>query len=701
VHTTRRKTIMGTKFSTLFRCLGAVALLALAAGLSPQPTFAQNVDKSVFQMEGDAAHTATICWLPIVNGGPAIATPVASGTNNTDGFGCPTINPAGAAATWSLISFNSEDDWASFVFSSGAFTVKGNSLFVPSFVTDAVNSQTDNTFLGTASKDTQDISQWTWNPHGTQDKDDIEHAFAGAYNVSGDTVIYAGMDRFANAGDSTAGFWFVQDSNFALCVGLHLAATGNGGTVANNNCTASGTFVGHHTDGDLLVVSDFSVGGAVSTINIFKWSGGASGSLALDLTRSPAPCDPLNGGNSLCGLVNNAFTQSVVTKGGKSTTVLTATNVGTGGWAFHDKGGFFQYQTGEFLEIAVDLNAIFGANVPCFSTFFSETRSSTSATASLSDLTTPVSFPLCSLSVSKSCTSSQLINGGPSVQYSFGGTVTNTGSGTIYNVTITDAPTATCPDCGPPTGATNLSITCTHCNDSGGVPGSGGTVSYTGTFTSPGVLGTGQTNKVQATASSNSSGTPQNVDGTVVSNDFSSCAPPIAPGLSVDKKCESCLQSAGSSGGLVVQVKEGVHVCNTGNDNITNLNVEDCRGTPGPAPGTPGALAFADSENDATCSIAFVNLGGATSLAAATGCNSSGQSCTTPTCETLTNNETPNISQCTQFDPSTSPPSGGNCSFSDMVYVHGSAAGFGAILQTNSTSCPLCPINTSCPPITF
>src|SRR5207245_10364698 len=66
------------------------------------------------------------------------------------------------------------------------------------------------------------------------------------------------------------------------------------------------TFAGHHTDGDLLIVSDFSQGGAVSTINIFKWQ---NGSLVLSATESPAPCDPVNDNNTFCGLVNNAFTQ--------------------------------------------------------------------------------------------------------------------------------------------------------------------------------------------------------------------------------------------------------------------------------------------------------------------------------------------------------------------------------------------------------
>jgi len=258
---------------------GVVALALFVFGLQPRAALAQSgVDNStatgVFQMEGDATRTATICWLAITSGGPAIAAPATTpGTNKTDSTtGCPTVNPAGGSATWPLITYGSTtDDWSSFIFSSGAFTSKAHSLFNPAFVTDSINSQTDNTFLGTSSKDTDDISAWTWNPHSVQGKDDIAHAYAGAYHLANsDLAIYAGMDRFANSGDATAGFWFVQDSTFALCVGPGLAATGNGGTVSNTSCTAAGTFVGHHFDGDILIVSDFSQGGAVSTINIFK-----------------------------------------------------------------------------------------------------------------------------------------------------------------------------------------------------------------------------------------------------------------------------------------------------------------------------------------------------------------------------------------------------------------------------------------------
>ncbi len=264
----QRGTVMSVRIR-VFIPLSMAGLLAAAA-------FAQSgVDNSastgVFQMEGDATRTATVCFLPIAAGGPATATVGSYPPGNTQ---CPTVGPSGSVAAWTPINFGaSTDDWSTFQFDAtlGRFTARGNSLFRPSFITDAKNSGSDNTFLGTSSKDVQDISSWSWTAHGTQDKDDIFHAFAAAYKLAnGDTAVYAGMDRFANSGDATAGFWFVQDSTFALCTGVGQSSTG-----PNAGCKASGTFLGKHFDGDLLLVSDFSVGGAVSTINVYEWRGGA------------------------------------------------------------------------------------------------------------------------------------------------------------------------------------------------------------------------------------------------------------------------------------------------------------------------------------------------------------------------------------------------------------------------------------------
>jgi hypothetical protein len=662
---------MRTNVSFTFRCLVTGFVLALAIGALPQAALAQSgVDNStstgVFQTEGDAQRTGTICWLSFANGGPAIATPGSTGggnPNKLDINGCPTVNPAGGAATWSLISYGSNtDDWSSFAFSGGVFTSKAHALFTPAFVTDATNSQTDNTFLGASSKDTQDISAWNWNPHGTQDKDDIAHSFAGAYRLANNhTALYAGMDRFANAGDSTAGFWFVQDSNFALCTGFHLAA-GLSGNVTNNSCTAAGTFVGHHFDGDLLVVSDFSVGGAVSTINVFVWQGG---NLVLDATRSPAPCDPATGNSTLCGLVNNAFTQVLNRKGSP---VLNATTVATGGWTFGDKGGFAAYQTGEFLEIAIDLNdpTLFPNGAPCFSTFFSETRSSTSVGAALSDLTIPVSFPLCSLNVSKTCTTAEIVNGNQ-VKYNFSGSVSNTGSSTLYAPVVYDTPPASI------VGTVTL-------NQPAGPINAGSSATYTGSFVSSTLL-TNEKNRVSAAASSNQSGTPLNVicgdnppTATGQCADWGSpCSPTITSGLTITKACKSCLVASG--GDVHVTVSEAFKVCNSGNTNVTGLTVRDCRGTISGAPGSQ------------TCSTGFVSILSNGSLGPGTPQN--------PTC-------TAQLSS--SYTPTGLPDANGN--YADQVIAQGTAAFVGTVFANNGVpvqaSCPVCPIQTDCstnPPV--
>src|SRR5262249_46817444 len=54
-------------------------------------------------------------------------------------------------------------------------------------------------------------------------------------------------------------------------------------------------------------------------------------------------------------------------------------------WPFIDKRGFTSPQAGEFLQAGVDLNALFGANVPRYVSFLAETRSSTSTNSTLSD----------------------------------------------------------------------------------------------------------------------------------------------------------------------------------------------------------------------------------------------------------------------------------------------------------------------------
>src|SRR5262249_20126832 len=117
-----------------------------------------------------------------------------------------------------------------------------------------------------------------------QAKDDITHAYAAMYidPSNGHTILYSGLDRFDNSGDATAGFWFFKNP-----VGL-----------STNNPTTSGSpFVGTHADGDILLVSDFTVGGSVSTVKVFRWTGDdATGSLVPVTTSTGTTFAVVNGG---------------------------------------------------------------------------------------------------------------------------------------------------------------------------------------------------------------------------------------------------------------------------------------------------------------------------------------------------------------------------------------------------------------------
>src|SRR5262249_15519704 len=151
------------------------------------------------------------------------------------------------------------------------------------------------------------------------------------------TIINFGADRFDNVGSTSMGFWFFQNP------------------ISKN---PNGAFSGLHTVGDIFIVADFS--STVGAISAYKWivPGGAPSSLHLGTTDS----------TNLTATVNTANTPS-------------------GGWPFKDKSNTTPantFATGEFFEGGVDLTALGLPND--LSQFVVETRSSTSLTATLSDL---------------------------------------------------------------------------------------------------------------------------------------------------------------------------------------------------------------------------------------------------------------------------------------------------------------------------
>jgi hypothetical protein len=254
-------------------------------------------------------------------------------------------------------------------------------------------------FTGGGSKDPQDINQWAWKDGagGLPDKDNLRHAFAARYSLAptdlngacpngtgtdnngdGDTddpgdvpfdttvkceVIYFGSDRFDNSGDAQQGFWFFQKP-------IGLGAVQSGGS----------PFTGLHETGDLLVISDFSNGGGTSTITVYRWDPSCSkagdtsddnftcgdANLAQLATSNSANCATALTNDAFCGLVN-----------------IIPINMP---WSFTDKSGTSANGAlnGEFFEAGVNLSKL-GLAGECFSSVGSETRSSTSTTATLKD----------------------------------------------------------------------------------------------------------------------------------------------------------------------------------------------------------------------------------------------------------------------------------------------------------------------------
>ncbi|MGH3119231.1 MAG: hypothetical protein ACRDQ2_19365, partial [Gaiellales bacterium] len=261
-------------------------------------------------------------------------------------------------------------------------------------------------FQGGGSKDDLDITQWLWKTGEPLDKDDITNAYAAAYvntkdtgdNNVGDLIIYYGLDRFSSNGSAQVGFWFLQDPNFGL------TDTPSGGGFQ---------FSGAHVDNDILVQSNFSQGGVIDRISVFKWQGGALVPVitAADcLGPPPSPFD-----DAACGTVNRQPEPAPWDYTPKA-------NEGTPG----------TFLTGAFFEGGLNISRLV-PDAGCFTSFLAETRTSTPFDARLKDFVTD-NFELCRITVDK--TGDTLGKIGDPADYTI--TITSESSITIYKDDISD-----------------------------------------------------------------------------------------------------------------------------------------------------------------------------------------------------------------------------------------------------------------------
>jgi hypothetical protein len=232
----------------------------------------------------------------------------------------------------------------------------------------------DRTTWATGSKDTQNINgggsgqSGTWQckrDNNLLDKNDIMNAYAVSYApTGGDEVLYFGLERNGNEGAASVGFWFLQDGTVD-CVGPE---TGGGAV----------QFDGNHRDGDLLVVSEFTNGGTVSTIKVFRWVGGINGCVDNPAPTSPGSCDgqPITtGGDCITGADPNDAACATVNNG-------TLTNIP---WLTAEKTtvGHTLFAN-EFFEGGVNLTDT-NLGDKCFNTFLASTRASQELGANLHD----------------------------------------------------------------------------------------------------------------------------------------------------------------------------------------------------------------------------------------------------------------------------------------------------------------------------
>ncbi len=253
------------------------------------------------------------------------------------------------------------------------------------FITDPVDNQTDPSFTGGSTKDDIDITSWLWKHAKVgQPKNDIVHAFAAAYtptsgDSAGDSIVYFGLDKFEADGDNFVGFWFLRGA---------VGPTGSGKAPGSH-------FSGAHSVGDVLVLADYTNGGAIATFSVYKWvaSGGDAGA-HLKKFATGVPCTGAPATDDACGATN------------KDTVAAP--------WPFDGRdGGPGEFPAGTFFEGGINLSNL-GLDKGCFTSFIAETRSSQSVSATLSDFASGT-FSFCKPPTIATKVSDSEINAGGSV----------------------------------------------------------------------------------------------------------------------------------------------------------------------------------------------------------------------------------------------------------------------------------------------
>ena len=228
----------------------------------------------------------------------------------------------------------------------------------------------DDTTYATGSKDTLDITNGGWqcnHDNNVNSKIDIMNTYAASYKIpagqanAGDKVLYFAMEKNKNNGTNDVGFWFLRGNADCSAPSGHQNWTGS-----------------PHTVGDVLVVSEFTSGGGVSSIFAYRWVGGSTPLVQIAAASGGASdCKTALAGDTICATTNSGAKQF---SGNITTPWLTSdATLGVGHTVVPP----------DFFEGGIDITRAFqgsGSTAPsCFNTTVGDTRSSTSLTATLFD----------------------------------------------------------------------------------------------------------------------------------------------------------------------------------------------------------------------------------------------------------------------------------------------------------------------------
>ncbi len=298
---------------------------------------------------------------------------------------------------------------------SQVFAQAGHGADKALFIPDATipTTSTDDQPATGSTKDVLDMDGWNCKEAGlSPPKNDMANAFVASYTVTvaaGDfhgttqtteahphQLIYFGLDRInSDNGNANVGFWMLKDNHD--CDGSDGTATWTGGK---------------HSKGDTLIVSEFTGGGGVSTIQVFVW---CSDPAAPDLKcgKSTALTPPAAGKGD--GALQLRFTGADCLTGSNVSALACATVNVTGGtldppWPYVGAAGN-AYEPGAFFEGGIDATGL-GLDLRCAGTFVADTRSSQSTTAQLHDFSIgQVDLCTATLSTTSSTTSSTVVPG--------------------------------------------------------------------------------------------------------------------------------------------------------------------------------------------------------------------------------------------------------------------------------------------------